>query len=198
VGARNSRGLSIKSFILQYLKENSPAVVDRLVLSAICREATKALQRDKPVSRAYVLEVIGETQIPIDRSLGGLPVDLRGRVHSHDREAAAASLADMTREYDAALAAGDKTRAADCRRAVLGGKDRLKLLLRRANLTPQKREEKQELLQWFLVWLEAPPLFPGWLALRLRAAGAGVADTAQQKPSAEAGPERPAATEVKS
>jgi hypothetical protein len=187
VGTGTPRGLSIKSFILQYLKENPPALVDRRVLSAICREATKALQRERPVSRAYVLDVIGETQIPVDRALGGLPIDLRGRVHFHDRSAAAASMTDMTREYEAALSAGDKTRAADCRRAVLQGKDRLKLLLRRASLTPQKREEKQELLQWFLVWLEAPPLFPAWLELRVRAAAADASSVVQERAGHEAG-----------
>jgi hypothetical protein len=169
VGTRNRQGISIKSFIFNYLKEHPAQLVDRHVLAAICREVQRGLQRDKPVSRAYVLDVLSETQIPIERSLGGLPVDLRGRVHFHDRDAAAASLTDMTREYESARTAGDKARAEDCRRAVRKGKDRLKLLLRRRSLSPQKREEKQELLQWFLVWLEAPPLFPGWLELRRRA-----------------------------
>jgi hypothetical protein len=159
------------------LKENPPQLVDRLALAAICQEAERALGRGKPVSRTYVLDVLAETQIPIERSLGGLPVDLRDRVHFHDRDVAAASLTDMTREYEAARAASDKVRAEDCRRAVRKGKDRLKLLLRRRNLSPQKREEKQELLQWFLVWLEAPPLFPAWLQLRRRAASGAKSPT---------------------
>jgi hypothetical protein len=178
------------------LNENPPPLVDRRVLAAICREAERALHRDKPVSRAYVLDVLSETQIPIERALGGLPVDLRGRIHFHDLDTAAASLADMTSEYQAARVSGDKTRAEDCRRAVRKGKDRLKLLLRRANLSPQKREEKQELLQWFLVWLEAPPLFPVWLELR-RAAAAKRSKPLPQKPdsnaSMEHSPKTPAA-----
>lgn len=182
MGARHPRGLSIKTFIFNYLKENSPPLVDRQVLSAVCREVERALQREKPVSRAYVLDVLSETQVPIDRSLGGLSPDLRDRVHFHDRDAAAMSLTDMTREYEAARASGDKTRAEDCRRAVRKGKDRLKLLLRRTSLSPPKREEKQELLQWFLVWLEAPPLFPDWLELRRRAAGAGFSEPVREKP----------------
>lgn len=197
MGARHPRGLSIKTFIFNYLKENSPPIVDRQVLSAICREVEHALQREKPVSRAYVLDVLSETQVPIDPSLGGLPLDLRDRVHFHDRAAAAASLTDMTREYEAARASGDKTRSEDCRRAVRKGKDRLKLLLRRTSLSPQKREEKQELLQWFLVWLEAPPLYPAWLELRRRAMGAEFSVPVQEKPELETGkaphPKTPAA-----
>jgi hypothetical protein len=148
------------------LQDNPPELIDRQVLAAICRQADRELRRGKPVSRSYVLDLLSETNIPIDRSLGRLPPDLRGRVHFHDEDAAAASLTDMTREYEAARSAGDKIRAADCRLAVRKGKDRIKMILRRPRLSPQKRVEKEELLKWFLVWLEAPPLFPGWLELR--------------------------------
>jgi hypothetical protein len=171
MAARGSRGISIKSFIIKYLEENQTRRVGRGVLAEICRQATRALGRDKPVSRRYVLDVLFQTQVEIDRSLGGLPVDLRGRVHFHDLEVAAASLADMAKEYEAARQAGDKVRAEDCRRAVRNGKDRLKLLLRRGDLAPEKRQQKQELVDWFLVWLEAPPLFSPWLEARRAAAG---------------------------
>jgi hypothetical protein len=171
MAARGSREISIKSFIIKYLEENQTRKVGRGVLAEICRQATRALGRDKPVSRRYVLDVLFQTQVEIDRSLGGLPVDLRGRVHFHDLEVAAASLADMAKEYEAARQAGDKVRAEDCRRAVRNGKDRLKLLLRRGDLAPEKRQQKQELVDWFLVWLEAPPLFSPWLEARRAAAG---------------------------
>jgi hypothetical protein len=82
----------------------------------------------------------------------------------------------MANEYEAARLAGDKPRAEDCRRAVRKGKDRLKLVLRRRDLAPQKRQQKQELVEWFLIWLEAPSLFPAWLEAR-RAAGAATAES---------------------
>lgn len=191
MAARPPRRPSIKSFIIKYLEKNAISTVDRKVLAAICRQTDLALKRDKPVSRAYVLDVLSETQVEIDRSLGGLPVDLRGRVHFHDPEAAVASLTDMTREYEAARLAGDKVRAEDCRRAVRMGKDRLKLLLRRSGLSPQKRQEKQELLEWFFVWLEAPTLFPAWLEARRATAGAGREKQDETGPPPE--PKTPAA-----
>ncbi|MEX2299329.1 MAG: hypothetical protein WD733_00255 [Bryobacterales bacterium] len=190
MAVRDTRNVSIKSFIIKYLEENKTGVVDRRVLAAICREAQRALQREKPVSRTYVLDVLSETQVEIDRAIGGLPVDLRGRVHFHDQEAAAASLTDMANEYEAARLAGDKPRAEDCRRAVRKGKDRLKLVLRRTGLTPQKRQQKQELIEWFLIWLEAPSLFPTWLEAR-RAAGAAN-DRIQPGAEPPAKPETPA------
>jgi hypothetical protein len=186
MGRGGSQGGSIKSFVSKYLEGHTPAIVDRQVLATICQEAERELRRDKPVSRAYVLDILSETQIPIDRSLGGLPPDLRRRVHFHDEDATAASLSEMTSEYEAARSAGDKIRAADCRRAVRKGKDRLKLVLRRPKLSPQKRAEKEELLQWFLVWLEAPPLFPGWLELRRKSLHALAAGEGYKKTAVEA------------
>ena len=172
MAARRTRSDSIKAFIIKYLKDHETPIVDRRVLAAICREAQRALQRQKPVSPAYVLDVLSETQVEIDRAIGGLPVDLRGRVHFHDHEAAASSLIDMAKEYETARLAGDKPRAEDCRRAVRKGKDRLKLVMRRTGLAPQKRQQKQELVEWFLIWLEAPSLFPAWLEARRAAAAA--------------------------
>jgi hypothetical protein len=170
-----NRKPSVKSIVLNYLEENRPGLIDKQTLTAICRHASETRSEARPVSQAYVLDILSETRVPIARTLGGLPPDLRGRVHFHDREAAAASLLDMTGEYEAARAAGDKIRAADCRRAVRASKDRLKLLLRRQGLSPEKREEKQELLEWFLIWLEAPQLFAEWLELRRKATGGGQA-----------------------
>jgi hypothetical protein len=190
VAVRPPRRPSIKSFIINYLEKTDTRLVDRRVLAEICRQANRELQREKPVSRSYVLDVLSETQVEIDRALGGLPVDLRGRVHFHDFEAAASSLAEMTREYEAARQAQDKVRAEDCRRAVRKGKDRLKLLLRRSGLPAEKRQQKQELIDWFLVWLEAPPLFPAWLEARRATAGR---DAAGEETEAPTDPETPAA-----
>jgi hypothetical protein len=188
---RHTRSDSIKSFIIKYLEEHKTSTVDRQVLAAICREAQRALKRERPVSRTYVLDVLSETQVEIDRAIGGLPVDLRGRVHFHDQETAAESLTDMANEYQAARLAGDKLRAEDCRRAVRKGKDRLKLVLRRTDLAPQKRQQKQELVEWFLIWLEAPSLFPVWLEARRAAAAANnrIQPETEQPPE----PETPAA-----
>ena len=48
-------------------------------------------------------------------------------------------------------------------------KQRLRRALDRPNLSEPKRQEKQELFEWFLVWLESPEIFPDWIELRLRA-----------------------------
>ena len=168
-----SRGgrLTIKSLVLRYLEQRRPVLVDEEVLSSIEAEISKALRRKRPVSRSYLLEVLSATTVEISRSLGGLPVDLRHRVHFADADQAAASLLDMQREYEEARNGGNAERARDVRRAVRKSKDRLRLLLGRRSLSADKRREKQELLKWFLVWLENPEVFVRWIELRRRSSG---------------------------
>ena len=165
--ARSSRP-TIKSLVLRYLEQRRPTSVDEEVLSLIAAEVHSTLGRRKPVSRSYLLEVLSTTTVEISRSLGGLPADLRHRVHFGDADRAAASLLEMQREYEAARDSDDRERAWDVRRAVRQAKERLRLLLRRPSLSFDKRAEKQELLAWFLVWLENPEVFAPWLALRRR------------------------------
>lgn len=160
---------SLKSLVLDYLETNRPALVDQQELAALHRHVAERVGAGKRVSDRYLLEVVSETDTAVDRALGGLPLDLRGRVHFRDAASAEASLLDLEREYGAAREAGDRPRAEDCRRAVRQAKDRLRMILRNPRLSAAKKAEKEELLRWFLVWLEDPLLFSHWLALRKRA-----------------------------
>jgi hypothetical protein len=88
-----------------------------------------------------------------------------------------ASLAETERtavalacEYEAATALGDAERARTCRRLVVLAKDRARLAARSAH-DPERRNEKEEIASWLLVWLETPAMFPAWVALRKRARG---------------------------
>ena len=60
----------------------------------------------------------------------------------------------------------------DCRRLVIQAKDHARWASRRAkdNL---RRIQKQEMVDWMLVWLESPEVFPVWLRVRKQAIGAG-------------------------
>ena len=132
------------------------------------RKQIAAQRGGKPPSRPAVLELLLATDAAISGSIGGFAPDLRGRVHIGDLDSAQASLIEMTGEYTQARQAGDSARAADCRRAVQHGQQRLGFLLGRPNLSDKKRREKSELREWFRVWLEAPELFPDWVLLRRR------------------------------
>ena len=154
---------SRKALVAAYLQRHQPPEIDRPTLRALRQHVVAALG-EVAISDRYLLDLAEQCGIPVARELGGLPLDLLGRIHVHDLAAAEACLRDLHREYQAAQAARDPRRADDCRRAVLRRRRRLELLLRR--VAPDKRPEKAEILSWFRVWLETPDLFPTWLELR--------------------------------
>lgn len=159
---------SRKSLVAEYLDLHTPQEINRETLTALRRYVSQRLGA-AVLSDRYLIDLLEQTAIPISRDLGGLPPDLRGRVHFHDFAAAEASLRDLQHEYETAREAGDRPRMQDCRRAVVRGRERLQMLLRNPKLSEAKRAEKQELLSWFRVWLENPELFSTWIELRKRA-----------------------------
>lgn len=64
-----------------------------------------------------------------------------------------------------------------CRREVIRAKDRARLASRNVRLSEDKRREKSEMVEWMLVWLGDPALFPAWSELRRQMwAGARLAE----------------------
>ncbi|HEV2706992.1 MAG TPA: hypothetical protein VGV59_13785, partial [Pyrinomonadaceae bacterium] len=51
---------------------------------------------------------------------------------------------------------------------VLKGKQRAQMIARNEAVNERKRAEKEEIAQWFTVWLQQPEIFEDWLALRRR------------------------------
>ncbi len=77
---------------------------------------------------------------------------------------------DSIRKLDAAYREyhqlGDRVGVGLVRALLLKGKQRAAGLASNPRLSPEKRDEKQEIASWFRVWLEAPDLFADWLDLR--------------------------------
>ncbi len=154
---------TIKSVVLDYIETNGTTLVDDAEFAAIRKEATRRLQRDKPPSKLYLMNILSADSIDIDRRLGGVPVDLRNRIRTGTLKDARSSLSAMAREH---AAAEDAVRAEDIRRSVRDAKDRVKFLLQR-NLSPDQRQVKEEILRWILTWLENPHVFETWVAIRI-------------------------------
>ena len=150
---------SRKSLVEEFLREHHPAEVTPAVLAAARRYVITGLGGIRVTDR-YLVELAEAAGFAVAREAGGLPADLRDRVHFHDFDAAEASLRDLQQEYVAAREVSDQARVQDCRRAVL---------LRRPGLSAEKRAEKEEIASWFRVWLETPALFSDWIVLRRQA-----------------------------
>ncbi|HEV7906336.1 MAG TPA: hypothetical protein VGO96_21020 [Pyrinomonadaceae bacterium] len=51
---------------------------------------------------------------------------------------------------------------------VLKGKQRAQMIARNPSVNERKRAEKEEIAEWFTVWLRQPEIFEDWLHLRRR------------------------------
>ncbi len=144
---------SARQRLREYLAaENPPAVTE-----AVWREL---LQRLAPVSESYLRELIRATGLPFEQPFAG--------VHQHTFEELEESLRDLLKVYAEATSAGNRERARYCRRQVIGAKDRAKFLVKNPRTAPERKALKEEMVQWMLVWLENPEVFPAWVEARRR------------------------------
>jgi hypothetical protein len=87
------------------------------------------------------------------------------------------SFAELQRTLTALEAAyqdADSTWRQEIRQLVIVAKEHARWAARRS-LDPPHRREKEEMVQWMLVWLESPELFPTWSRLRRAAQSTGEA-----------------------
>ena len=123
------------------------------------------LMRLAPVSESYLRELLRETGLPFEQPYAG--------VRQHTFEELEQSLRELEQVYAEALLRGNRERARYCRRQVIAAKDRARFLAGNPRTPPEKQTQKEEMVQWMLVWLGNPMLFPAWVEARKRATGAG-------------------------
>jgi hypothetical protein len=144
---------SVKQRLREYLAAAQPAAITE----AVWRELQTRLA---PVSESYLRELLRQTALPFEQPYAGI------RQHAFDE--LEQSLGEMLSVYREATAAGDRDRARYCRRQVIGAKDRARFLARDGRMAPEKKAQKEEMVQWMLVWLENPEVFPAWVTARKR------------------------------
>ena len=57
------------------------------------------------------------------------------------------------------------------REIALKGKNRASMISKNERVAPEKRREKQEIAEWFTIWLQNPEVFESWVALRQNSPG---------------------------
>jgi hypothetical protein len=98
-------------------------------------------------------------QPPYDRELDGI-LHFRGLAEA---EETLLRLEELRLRY---ASQNDRKGLEACRSIALLGRKRAENLARNPRVQPAKRHEKQEIAEWFRIWLETPDLFSDWLALR--------------------------------
>lgn len=80
--------------------------------------------------------------------------------------AAEETITTLDRLYRQFVSEKDPQGAAYCKQIARLGKQRAYAISKNARVSMEKRSEKEEIAQWFTVWLQTPDLFFDWLHLR--------------------------------
>lgn len=122
--------------------------------TAIGKAEWEQLRRDLPsISENSLREALRESPVAVEQPYRG--------IRSKSLEDLEMSLLDMQRVY-----AANRELSAICRRVVIQAKDRARFAARNPKIDASKREMKEEMLRWMLVWLEDPSMFEPWVRLR--------------------------------
>lgn len=146
-----SRSQSKKTRLRAFLTERSLSAVNE-------REWREILAQLAPVSESYIRHLLTDFGIKIEAPFGG--------VRQRTFEELADSLVEMERAYSQAVERGDRERAQYSRNLVIQAKDHARLAAHNSKASPEKRVQKEEMVEWMLVWLENPGIFPAWVKLR--------------------------------
>ena len=87
-------------------------------------------------------------------------------LHFSTLEEAEATLRRLDTMLRESRAAGDGQRAARVLEIAREGRRRAQMIAGNRRVAAEKRAEKEEIRQWFRVWLEGPEAFWDWLELR--------------------------------
>lgn len=142
---------SVKQQLRDILASEAPAVITDEVWQNL-------LRRLAPVSESYLRDLLRKSGVPVNQPHAG--------IRQHTFEELEQDLRDMLEIYREACETGNRLRARYCRRQVIAAKDRAKFLAQNRRTEAAKQEEKREMAQWMLVWLENPELFPSWVEAR--------------------------------
>ena len=150
-----SRDRPVKQRLREYLAAEQPPAITE----AVWQDLT---QRLAPVSESYLRDLLRATGLPFEQLYAG--------IRQHTWEELERSLRSMQQVYAEAMAGGNRERARYCRRQVIAAKDRARFAVRNPRTVPEKQEQKEEMAQWMLVWLDNPEVFPAWVEARKRVA----------------------------
>jgi hypothetical protein len=119
-----------------------------------------ALRALAPISESYLRSLLRASDLPFAQPFAGIRQKSFAELER--------DLLDMLAVYQAAKQAADRERMRYCRRQVIAAKDRARFVAHNPKTVPDKKAKKDEMVQWMLVWLENPDVFPAWVEIRKR------------------------------
>jgi len=92
--------------------------------------------------------------------------EFRDLLHFATLEEAEICLMRLDELFRKFQASGERRAAEHVLEVARLGRRRAEMIARNPRVDPRKRDEKQEMLEWFRIWLETPDTFFDWLDVR--------------------------------
>ncbi len=165
-----------KEIILEWARTARTRIAGAPEIRALQGELRQRLGPQTRTSPSYIANVLREAGIEVqyedryvDPALPSAYAErLAGILQFGDLAAAEAALRRLDEARRDYQRAGDRKGVELVRSLALKGKLRAQSLAANPRVRTEKRREKQEIADWFRVWLETPDLFADWLDLRKR------------------------------
>ncbi len=160
-----------KEIILEFARELgidrfSPAEVEQ-----IRRQLVVKLGPSGKTAPEYIAEVLEEAGLRVVWSTeadtqGLYEEEFRDLLHFATLEEAEMCLVRLDELLRKFRSDGEKSAAERVMEVARLGRRRAEMIARNPRVDARKREEKQEILQWFRIWLDTPEAFFDWLDMR--------------------------------
>jgi hypothetical protein len=163
-----------KEIILELARELgaerfSPAEVEQIRRQLVVRLGAASGK----TSPEYITEVLEDAGLRVAWSTeadtqGLYEEEFRDLLHFATLEEAEMCLVRLDELLRKFRAAGEGAAAERVMEVARLGRRRAEMIARNPRVDARKREEKQEILQWFRIWLDTPEAFFDWLDVRKR------------------------------
>lgn len=163
-----------KQVILDFFREREKRPLAAADLLSARNELRRQLGPEDRTSLGYIATILREAGYDVryeDRYSDPVMPEpyatrLKGALEFHDLGSAEQSMLRIDAIYREYSSTADRLGVSTVRALVKKGKLRARSLAANPRVNAQKRLEKQEIANWFQVWLETPDLFEDWLTLR--------------------------------
>jgi hypothetical protein len=162
-----------KELILETARELGVSIFTPAEIEQIRRQLLVRLGVEGRISPEHIAAVLVEAGLPVRRARAAGATRYEEEFHDllrfatlEDAEMCLIRLDELLRKF---REQGDHAGEARVVEVAQLGHRRAMMIARNAKVEPEKRAEKEEVGQWFKVWLENPEAFFDWLELRKQA-----------------------------
>lgn len=167
----DQRPLAKKEMILSVARELKKTVYTPAEIEQIRRKLITEWGEAGNTSSDYISDVLSEAKMRVVISVhvdpqGQYEEEFQDLLHFATLEEAEVCLVRLDELFRKFETEGQRTGEARVLEIARLGRRRAEMIARNHKVDPAKRREKEEVAQWFAVWLKQPDAFFDWLEIR--------------------------------